>query len=201
MCSASGASAGLGIVQNVLGAAGSAEAQYNQQMAEYQNAQARWEIEKRQADERQKMLNANAILQLQQIQNRQVEVNEAAVSEKSDIAIAAMRAKAAAELSAGEANISGRSVDQILSGIETEAQVRIGKVEASRQNQIRATQMDKLNTIQSTKTMPIYGVLPSEPDYDGSGIFSALLSGIGNLDFSGFSSSRCSPKTSTRCGS
>ena len=165
----------------MMGAMSSADAQYNAEMASYQNSLARWEIEKRQLDERQKMMDANAILQMQQLTMRQQEVNDAAVTEKSEIAMAALRAKEAAKLAAGEANVSGRSTDHILSAIEAEAQRRTGNVEATRQNQIMAAQTAKMNVKQESYTAPIYGILGSAPDYDSSGIFAAALSGLGSL--------------------
>ena len=207
MCSAGG---GLGVAtafQSFMGGKAQAEAQYASDMAAYQNAMTRWELEKRQADDRQRMLDANAVLQLQQLQARQREINEAATEDKSEISLAAMRAKAAAELSAGEANVAGRSVEQILASIESEAVRRTNNVEATRSNQVAAAQMDKFNTIQGARQLPVYGVLPAKPEKDdGFGnILSAALSGLGTMfqytDTGSLLTSRCQTQTKApTCG-
>lgn len=205
MCSA----AGIGVAsfaQNFMSSRAQASAQYESEMASYNNAMARWEIEKRQANDRQGMLDANAILQLQQLQARQQEINSAAAEDKSEIALAAMRAKAAAELSAGEANISGLSADRVLAAIESEATRRISNVESTRENQISAAQMDKYNTVQGAKQLPIYGLLPSMPEESSpfGSFLSAALNGLGAaypyMNTGSLSSNRCgtpAPATST----
>jgi hypothetical protein len=150
--------------------------------------QTKWNIAKKQADDEAKMRQAAGIINMQQLEARQTEINEAATVEKMDIQIAAMKAKAAAELSASEGGVGGTSVARLLNSISSEASRKISNVESTRENQISAAQADKVATRQGTKVQPLYGILPSA----GSGkvnYLPAFLSGLGagsqHMDFSG----------------
>lgn len=159
-----------------------------------------WDVAKRKADDEARMRQAAGIINMQQLEARQMEINEAAAAEKSDIQIAAMKAKAATELSAAESGVSGKSLDRLLNSVAAEESRRIGNVEATRENQISAAQMDKIATRQASKSQPLYGILPSA----GSGrvdYLSAVLSGVGTaapyIDYSGLFGSKRSQTSST----
>lgn len=77
--------------QNLMASKAQSSSAYQQQMVAYNNANANWEIDKRQADDRAKMQLANAILQMQQVQAAQQEANESASEQKSEIAREMMR--------------------------------------------------------------------------------------------------------------
>lgn len=200
MCSAGGVGA-LSAVQSVFSQRGAAESAYNQEMAAYQRAMANWEIDKKQAQDRQNMLSANAILQLQQIQNAQQEVNDAAVEQKSEIARELMKAREMAKLSAGEANVSGNAVDRIMSDLGFTEQSKLAAVEATRQNQVLQLQAEKMNAKQSAAVAPIYAAIgpPPEKDDGFSSILSAAISGLGSFTGLSKTSTGSAPRTAT-CG-
>lgn len=138
---------------------------------------AEWEIAKKQADDEARMRKAAGRINLQQLDHRQLEINDAATEQKTEIALAAERAKASAALLAGEAGTAGNSVQRLLNSIESEATRRTSNVEASRENAISAAQMDKLATIQGTKTSPIYRTVPDA----GGGKVNYLTAGLSGL--------------------
>ena len=193
-------------VQSFMGSLAQSEAAYNQELAAYQRALVNWEIDKKMMQDRQDLLTANAILQLQQLQNAQQEVNDAAVEQKSEIARELMRAKEMAKLSAGEANISGNSVDRIMSDLGFTEQSKLAAVEATRQNQVTQLQTEKMGAKQSAMMAPIYSAIGPPPERDSgfSSSPSAALSGLGA--FAGTAktgaTTGCAPRTqpTTRCG-
>ena len=201
MCSVSGlAMAGL---QGVMGFSSNIQQQQAaiaQQQQYAMQKEVEWDIAKRKADNEARMRQAAGIINMQQLEARQQEINEAATEDKTEIQIAAMKAKAAAELQAGEAGVAGNSVHRLLASIESEATRRKNNVESTKENQIAAAQMDKIATRQGTKMQPIYGVLPSA----GSGkvnYLSAALSGVGagiaGADLSALFSGKKSQTSST----
>jgi len=179
MCSAMGmAMAGFQAISGFSNNIQQQQAAIAQQQLYAMQKQVEWDINKRKADNEATMRQAAGIINMQQLEARQQEINEAATEDKSEIQIAAMRAKAAAELQAGEAGVGGNSVKRLLANIESEATRRTNNVESTRENQIAAAQINKIATRQGTKMQPIYGILPSA----GSGkvnYLSAALSGVG----------------------
>ena len=159
-----------------------------------------WDIVKRKADNEAQMRAAAGIINMQQLDVRQQEINEAATEDKSEIQIAAMKAKAAAELNASEAGVGGTGVQRLLNNIAAEASRRTNNVESTRENQIAAAQMDKIATKQGTKMQPIYGILPSagsgKVNYLSAGL-SGLMGGATALDYSGLFKSTKSQTSST----
>lgn len=195
MCSAAGIGA-ASFAQNLFSSNAQATAQYQNEMVAYNQAKANWEIDKRQAQDRQRLLDTNAILQLQQALAGQQEINEAAAEQKSEIARELLRAKEQAKLSAGEANISGNVVDRIMSDIGFTEQSKIAAVEASRENQVGQIQSEKFNIEQSRRQAPIYAAIGPPPE-DNTNNFASFLSAA----ISGFSAYAGAYKpTSTACG-
>ena len=180
MCSAVGLGA-LAFGQSLVSQKAQAGTQYAAELESYYRQQANWEMDKRQADDRKKQLNAAAIYQMQQLDAAQQEANEAATEQKSQIARDMLKAKAQAELAAGEAGVGGNSVDRILADINFTEQAQLSAVEASRANQVSAIQADKHNTVNTTRMSPIYAALGSKPKYQGNSMvsyLSAALSGV-----------------------
>lgn len=189
MCSGGG-SAGVAITQGLLGFGNSMTAQ-NQTIASQQayavQKQTEWEIAKRMADDEARMRVAAGIINMNQLDVRQREINEAAAEDKREIDTAAMRAKASAELMAGESGVAGNSVQRLLNSIESEATQRKNNVEASRSNQVAAAQLDKHAVKQSATMRPLYGVVPETPSGSASYLAAALAGlgrGAGYLDYS-----------------
>ena len=148
---------------------------YAAQLQDYYTAQTNWEINKRQADDRKRQLNAAAVLEMQQLEAAQMETNEAAAEEKSQIVRDMMKAKAQAELAASEAGVGGNSVDRILADINFTEQSKLGAVESTRENRVNAFQTQKHGVRNNTQMSPIYAALGEKPDKPS--ILSSLLSG------------------------
>lgn len=180
MCSAVGLGA-LAFGQNLASQKAQARDQYTSEMRGYYDSLAAWEINKKQADDEQKMRDANATYQMQQLYAAQQEANESATEQKSQIAREMMKAKAQAELAAGEAGVGGNSVNRILADISFTEQAKIGAVEASRANQVSALQTDKYNTRQSAKQVPIYAAIGGKPKYQGNNMLSYLSASLSGL--------------------
>ena len=171
----------LSFGQNLASQKAQAYNDYARQLQGYYDAQASWEINKRQADDRKKQLDANAIYQMQQLDAAQMEANEAATEQKSQIARDMLRAKAQAQLAASEAGVGGNSADRILADINFTEQSKLGAVESSRENQISALQTDKHNVRQSTEMVPIYAAIGGKPKYKGNSMVSYLSAAMSGL--------------------
>lgn len=191
------------MLQGALGLSGSIIQQRHeigQQQTYYAQKQAEWDIAKMKADNEARMRAAAGVINMQQLDIRQQEINTTATQDKSEIQLAAIKAKASAELAASESGVAGQGVQRLLNSIDAEAQRRLGNVEGTRQNQINAAQMDKLATAQQTKVNPTYGILPSKPDATPN-YLTAALSGLTTaapyVDFTNVLNSRAVRKSQT----
>lgn len=179
-----------GLLQGALGFTNNIAAQ-NQALASQQEyafkKRTEWEVAKRQADEEAKMRAAAGIINMNQLNVRQQEINEAAAENKTEVDIAAMRAKASAALEAGESGVTGNTVQRLLNSIESEATRRKNNFEATRSNQVSAAQLEKHAVKQSATMQPLLGVIPEVPS-GSPNYLSAALSGLGkgaaSYDFS-----------------
>lgn len=154
---------------------------YASALQSYYNAQANWEINKRQADDAKRMRDAAARIQLLQLEAAQQEANDAATEQKIEIVRELMRAKEQAKAAAGEANVSGNGVQRILSDIGFTEQAKLGAVEASRANQVSALQAEKLGVVNATDMAPIYAAIGDKPKYAGNSILPWLSAGLSGL--------------------
>lgn len=171
---------GVALTQGLSGFASNMAAQRQAQAAQQQYAMEKgveWQLSKMRANDEARMRAAAGVINMNQLTVRQQEINEAAAEDKREIDIAAMRAKASAELNASEAGVTGNTVKRLLNSITSEATHRKNNVETTRSNQVMAAQLEKHGVKQAATVQPVYGVLPSS----GGGSMSYLAAAVAGL--------------------